>query len=248
MFSRQTVSALAQVLNALYPETVAGLVYKHLGIDRNHFKHGLRGTIELLEYGEGNELAALVREIVENRVPVGADAPTEYVFDERHTDLERWLLHDGWAVEDGALVRIGAAIEDVIEVRDAVLEELERTGIDADKEVAGLIEQSARALHGDPPDFNASGTNARIALETVVRRLADRQARVRGEQPPRDRWGDALRYLRMTGFLTQDEEETLAALYTFVSGAAHTPLSDEEWARVARAFMLSSCYYLLKKA
>lgn len=247
MFSRQTISALGQVLQALTIEAETGLVYKHFGAERDEFQPGLRGTVELLEYSDDDELLALVREAMANRDSVRADAPTKYVFDERHTDLERWLLHDGWTVEDGDLRRIGAAVEDAVEIRDALLEELEQSNLDLDREIAGRIEQSARDLHSDPPDFNGSGTNARIALETLIRRLAADQAQNRGDPAPRDRWGDALGYLRQAGFLNQAEEQAFATLYTFVSGAAHVPLSDEEWARLARTFMLSTCYFILKK-
>lgn len=247
MLSRQTLVALAQVLEALSTATRNGLLYKHFGVERNEFKPGLRGTTRMLEVMPDDDLLALLREAVSNSRSIRTDASPRYAFDEPFDDFVRWLLHDGWTVEQGELHRIGAAVEDVVEVRDRFLSELEASGLDAAPEIAELIERSGEDLRTAPPDFNGAGTNARIALETLVRRMAQELAQKSAAEPPRDRWGDALFYLRQSGLLNEDEEDSFAQLYTFVSDAAHVPLSDEEWARLARAFTLSTCYYLLRK-
>lgn len=247
MFGRQTLAALAQVLEALAYERQAGLVYKHFNIDRDGFERGLRGTIRLLERAQEENLMALVREVVQARATLRSTVTPRYSFDEPFRDFERWLLHDGWRVEDGEISRLGPAVEDVIEVRDRLYERLAESGLDEDGAIAELLDQSAEAFQDEVPDYNASGTNARVALETVVRRIAEGLAEWRGNDAPRDRWGPALRFLEIVGFLDGDEERAIASLYTFVSDAAHVPLSDEEWARLARAFSLSCCYYLLCK-
>jgi hypothetical protein len=81
----------------------------------------------------------------------------------------------------------------------------------------------------------------------LVRRLAVITAQDKGVPAPQDKWGHALAFLAKQGVLDAGEEAAFGALYTFVSNAAHVPLSDQEWARVARTFVLSSAYYLLKK-
>lgn len=247
MFGRRTLSALAQVLEALPVEHQEGLVYKHFGIDRRGLEPGLRGTIRLLEEVEEDDLMALVREVVETRGSLRTTVSPRYTFDEAFRDFERWLLHDGWRVEDGEVYRIGPAVEDVVEVRDRLYERLTESSLDEDGAIADRIDQSAEALHTEVPDFNASGTNARIALETFVRRVAGRLARERDEDGPTDRWGPALQYLEAVDFLDEDEEDAIASLYTFVSDAAHVPVSDEEWARLVRTLSLSTCYYLSSK-
>ena len=101
----------------------------------------------------------------------------------------------------------------------------------------------------EPPDYNDSTTKVRIALETTARRAATQRAAAGGAPYPADTWGNALAYLRNAGVLEVDEEQMLARVYTFISPGAHIPagVTDEEWARLARTFALSSCYFLLKK-
>lgn len=239
--------ALVQVLHAITDDARYTLGYKHIGAEPEHFGSGQQGTRHVLEAAGPDDIASLLRELLTGTGSVRAEAPTKYVFDQRLTDLERWLLHDGWSVVDGDLRRLGAEVEDVVEVRDALLELLESSALDEDGAIRERVEESAEDLFSEHPDYNGSGTNARVALETLVRRLAANIATKTGGEAPQDRWGDALAYLRSVEVFDKDEEAAFATLYTFVSDAAHVPLTDEEWARLARTFMLSSCYYLLKK-
>jgi hypothetical protein len=53
--------------------------------------------------------------------------------------------------------------------------------------------------------------------------------------------------LRTSSFLDTVEEEAFAALYTFISTAAHIPLSDREWARLARVYAFTTVSYLVSR-
>lgn len=247
MISRHALIAIVQLLDSLNSDAASLLVEKHFG-ERPDYRLGMRGSLEVLERGTSDEQFALLHELVRNQRSVRASAPSKYVFDERFDELARAVALDGLLIDEGQLLRMNPTGSDVAEIQDALLSRLAASPIDADGQIRRLIDQSARDFTSTPPDFNGSGTNARVALETMVRRLAADRAAKRHESTPQDRWGPALAYLRTSSFLDAAEEQAFAALYTFVSNAAHVPLSDEEWARLARVYSLTSVSYLAKKA
>ena len=123
------------------------------------------------------------------------------------------------------------------------------SGLDEDSAIEKAVEDSSKNFVAEPPDFNGSTTNVRIALETVARRAARTTAKKLGGGYPEDSWGKALQFLRSSGVIELSEEEILARVYSFISPGAHVPkgVTAEEWARLARTFGLSSAYFLLKK-
>ena len=139
--------------------------------------------------------------------------------------------------------------EEVTGIRDKLIEVLGDSGLDADGAIAGSIDGSARAFVAQPPDLNSSVTMVRIVLETIARRGAKALAAKRGAIPPEDSWGKALHFLRAQGAIELPEEEVLVRVYTFTSPGAHVPkgISEEEWARLARTFAVSSSYFLLRR-
>jgi len=137
--------------------------------------------------------------------------------------------------------------EEVIEVEDRLTRLLEESQLDPGAAIRRHLEQSSEQFRREPPDYNASGTHSRLALETCVRRAAAHLAEASGVEAPEDRWGSALSFLRTVGPLTQAEERAIAGFYTLISDAAHVPLDDEDWARLARVFSLSTMYYIIRK-
>jgi len=97
------------------------------------------------------------------------------------------------------------------------------------------------------PDYNGSLTNIRIALETLIREIAC----IKGFNPTGggNRWGTSLIHLRTVGFIDQNEEKTLASVFTFISNGAHIPLgfSHEEFVRLGRNICSSMCSFVIKK-
>ena len=248
-FGRETVGSIVQVLSSIERDFVDVLFHKHLGGGSSEFGVGLTGFLNALEYADEDVLAALVAELVRETSAIRAYAPTKYVFDGAWREFERWLLHDGWAIENGELVRLSPEAEEITGVRDSLIEELQASGLDSDGAIRKCLEDAASAFVADPPDFNDSTTKVRIALETMARRAASKLAQSGKGSYPNDSWGKALEFLRDVGVLDPGEEQIIARVYTFVSPGAHVPagVTEEEWARLARTFVLASCYFLLKK-
>jgi len=191
----------------------------------------------------------LVTELMCASSAIRASAPTRYVFDGHWRELQRWLLHDGWILENHMLVRLAPGAEEATGVRDALIQELGSSGLDADGAIRRCIEDAAQAFVREPPEFNASTTNVRIALETVARSAARFRSANGGGVYQNDSWGVALAFLRQAGVLDLDEEQVIARVYTFISPGAHVPtgITEEEWARLARTFGLGATYFILKK-
>jgi hypothetical protein len=249
-FGRQTIASVAQLLAALRSGAAEVLLYKHLGTHRNDLiPPGAGGILDALRYAQSDEVKSLVGELVRENDAIRADASEEYIFNGRWRELERWLLHDGWGIENKQLVRLVPDVEESTGIRDKLLEELEATGLDGDRAIRNCIEDASKSFIVEPPNYNDSITKVRIALETFARRAARNLAQTRSIPYPQDSWGRALQFLKTANVLEAEEEEILTRVYTFISPGAHVPagVTDEEWARLARTFALSSCYFLLKK-
>lgn len=251
-FSHHSRGALARAFGTLDRGAVDSLVYTHTGSTVEEFRQS-RATyfVDQDEYLfvaihlTDAEFTLIAADLVSaTNTTIRVHAPVKHVFDTAVNQLERWLLHDGWAIEDNHLVRVAPAAEITTGVRDRLLEELGSSGLDPDGSIADALEHSSRAFASAPPDYNAAITHGRIALETLARTAARR----RGSTT--DTWGAALAFLRDVSILDTDEEQILARIYTFISPGAHVTrgVSHEEWATLARAFGLSATYFLLRKA
>ena len=106
-----------------------------------------------------------------------------------------------------------------------------------------MIERSAQDFRKTPPEYNGCLTNARVALESLVKSIAI----ARGCSADVS-WGQALSYLRTSGFISESEEKAIAGVYGFVSQGAHRPmaLSEQEMARLGRNLAISMCYFIIK--
>jgi hypothetical protein len=247
--SRQSLSSVAEVLGALSSDSAGLLLYKHLGIHLVNVEPGALGRLRALEAADPDDVWNLVSELARESAAIRASAPTKYVFDGCWREVQRWLLHDGWKVESGELARLAPGAEEATGIRDALIDTLASSSFDGDEDIRASIRKAANAFIQEPPDYNASITHVRIALETTARRAATARARAGGAPYPSDSWGSALAYLRTEGILESSEEEILARVYTFISPGAHVPkgITQEEWARLARTFGLGACFFILKR-
>ncbi len=247
IFSHQTRGAIAQVLSTISTEGARTFLYKHLGISERY------SFMLILAEAPPDALRAMLSELLANNKALRSAAPVKHVFDSSIEDLERWALHDGWIVEEGTLVRVTPATEEATGIRDKFLQDIATSGLDDDSAIKTAAENSSKDFVAQPPDFNGSTTNVRIALETVARRAAMViEARNSGGVYPeylQYTWGKALLFLRTTGVIEPQDEEILTRVYTFISPGAHVPkgITEEEWARLARTFGLSSAYFFLRK-
>jgi hypothetical protein len=196
-----------------------------------------------------DQMAGLLVELLSNSTAIREDAPTKYVYDARLADLRGHLRADGFEVLEDALVRLVPAAEPVAQIRDELDATLPSSDLDGDGAVRQLLRDSHLSCSRTPPDFNAGTTQARIALETLVRRSAAMVAARRGKPAPADTWGAALFFLRSEAVIEQPEEEALAKVYTLISPGAHVPkgLTTEQWALLARTFAVSGAYFVVRQ-
>jgi len=244
IFSHQTRGAIVQVLSAISTEGAATFLYKHLGIEER-----VRTFLPEVASATPEKLRNMLTELLARNKILYSQAPVKHVFVSGVEELERWALHDGWIVENEALVRVTPAAEEATGIRDIFLQNIQKSGLDYDSAIRNSVENSSKDFVSVPPDFNGSTTKVRIALETVARRAAIAIAKKKGQDYTQDSWGKALQLLRSAGVIEIQEEEILARVYTFISPGAHVPkgITEEEWARLARTFGLSSAYFLLQK-
>lgn len=243
-FGREVLAALAQLLASLNSDAALVLIEKHAGARPQGSDQRL--LLSGLERADRDALRRILVEALSRSAR--ADAPTKYVYDERASDLRRWLFHDGWLVEERQLTAVAAAVEETTELRDYLLEHLHTSGLDPSGEIRRYLEESAADFRRDPPDLVGSTMKVRVAMETVARQGARRVASRASAAPPNDTWGAALGFLRKQEVITLGAEQAMAASYTLISPGGHVPkgLEDVEWARLARTHALSNAYFLLR--
>jgi hypothetical protein len=117
------------------------------------------------------------------------------------------------------------------------------------QDVVQKLDDSARAFLGPRPNYNACLNDARIAIQSLASQIArDRVATHPGTFDV-TKWGSTIEYLRVSGFLTIEEERGLAGVFGFVSPGSHRPLglSDQEMARLGRSLVSGMCWFLIKR-
>jgi hypothetical protein len=246
-FSKRTLAALCQLLDSLSQDSAYVLLQK-AGVGRPQYS-GQESILWELERANESAVRDLLTDIAVRTRAVRADAGTKYVFEDRLEELWRCLRLDGWELVSGKLIREHPSSPDLVETRDALHDELTASTRDTDGEIRRCLEQSAIAFSNIPPDYNASSTHVRIALETTGRRIAHRIAARRKLPPPQDSWGRAIAFLREQDVISEHDEAALTASYTATSPGAHVPkgLSAREWARMVRALDQAWLYYLVKR-
>lgn len=198
----------------------------------------------IIEQADNNKISELIREIISTYLSL---KNRDYLnfndscggFDQRFEDLERCLLLDGYKIDRGELIQIEPNIEGVIAFEDELTNQLRSSNLLSKKEIISCIENSAN--HFKRNNFNDCLAQARLALETLVRKIASEEF---GEE--RD-WQGARSVLKSHNFLNEKEEWLIKNTYGFISEACHQPLNDEEYARFGRNLAMSMCYYLIKK-
>ena len=132
---------------------------------------------------------------------------------------------------------------------DDLTRELRDCDLDGMEEVIGVLSSSTDAFLKVPPDYNACLTDVRVALQTVAKSISIARRSTDGGSFDETKWGQVLSFLRKSTFLTQNEEEGISGVFTFVSTGAHTPLglSEQEMARLGRGLTIGMIYFLVKR-
>jgi len=248
MLSWRTKISLGQFLGLQSIQTVNTLLLK------NGFTVPASGLssyeVELvLLSASGEQLSSLFDEILRTQGTLRYEVSPRYRFDERFDDLQKCLLLDGFKIEERSLVAIEPTIDGAISPEDDLALELKKSGLPDQEEIVRLLNNSAEAFRKASPDYNACLSNARVALQTLATKVAQHWRSTHPGSFDESKWGQVLAYLRTSGLITEQEEEVLSGVFTFVSPGAHTPvgLDEGEMTRLGRSLTTSMCYFLVKR-
>jgi hypothetical protein len=204
---------------------------------------------ESVKAASQDQLHALLNEIVQTKNDLRTRLQPRYRHDERFDDLERCLFLDGYSITNGKLIPQDPAILDAPPVEDDLVRALQNCGLTDADAIVRKLNVSTESFRRAEPNFNASLTDARIALQTLAASIAKTRQMSHPGNFDEASWGSVLAYLRSSEFVTEDQEKGLAGVFRFVSPGAHLPLglSEMEMTRLGRSFVLGMCWFLVKR-
>ena len=141
---------------------------------------------------------------------------------------------------------IDPATDDTVSGEDLV-RELQQSGLPDAEDIVRVLEYSTNHFHDG--DFNGCLNNARVALETLAKSIAlalARHSNHAGNFNPA-KWGEVIAWLRKSAFITEEQECGIAGLFRFLSPGSHTPIGEEEFARLGHSLSILICYFLVKR-
>jgi hypothetical protein len=210
----------------------------------------LQSLVDLLLSLEEHELMQLLVEIVATQGNLRIAVSPKYVFEERLHDLTQCLRLDGYILEGKKILPADPSIGDAAPMEDDLMASLKMSKLPGAGEIERLISASAEAFRALPPNYNASLSNARVALETLACSIAGAILAQKPEIGTYDpsKWGTIIAFLRAAEEITVEEEKGLAGVYGFLSPGAHRPvgISEDQMARLGRSFALNMCWFLVK--
>ena len=244
--TKRSKLSLAQLLGVLDKETVYILFDKYdLDSDNSESVIAIGGE---LKSASERQLSGLIEEVVRTGSKLKSEVKPKYKYNEPFDEFRKSLFLDGYIIEsDGEIKSVDPDFEGKKPVEDELINEIERSGLDKNKDIESCVFASASDFIKAQPDFNGSLTNIRICLESLVRYIAINKGF--STERTGNTWGPSLGYLKNMSFFTEKEEKTLASVFTFVSDGAHVPLgfSEEEFVRLGRNLCASMCYFVVKK-
>jgi hypothetical protein len=247
VITSRTKLSLCQLLDLIFDSKLSVLLKKHnIFIESNFID--LREIESFLFEASKESIGSLIHEIFSTKGYLKKQVTTVYVFEERWKDFEKCLMLDGYKIEQSNVVRIEPLIESSEPIEDDLTKELQKTSLPSSDKIISLIKSSSEEFKKPIPDYyNGCLTSTRVALETLVKEIAVQKNFVL-ENDDKKVWGNSLRHLKATEFITENEEKAIASFYTFISKGAHRPLgfTDEEFVRFGINLAISACYFLVK--
>ena len=246
MISERSKLSLCQFL-FLQPRPHLSVLLRKHGIDEDI--RVLDRLVATVEEAQPSQLHSLLSEIIRTQGALLNQAPTRYEYRERWRDLELCLLLDGYKIERGQLVAIDPTIEGTEPLDDDLTALLRESDLPEADSVIGMLGSSTDAFRKEPPDVNACLSEARVALETTAKAIANERRLHYPGSYGESKWGSVLNYLHTSGFITTEEEKGLAGVYRFVSPGAHRPIEPDEveMARLGRSLSIGMTYFLVKR-
>jgi hypothetical protein len=250
MISKRSKSSLCLYLTLHTPTDVRLLFERYEIVMDNLLEQGMDFTPYVTESlrtsvftATSEQLSSLLEGFVRTQGDLRNRISPRSRHDERWEDLFRCLELDGYRIEGHNLVTIEPEIEGSSTREDDLTLELNNSELQDTSNILVLLERSAQDFRKTLPDYNGCLTNARVALESLIKSIAV----ARGSSVDVS-WGRALSDLRTSGLISENEEKAIAGVYGFVSQGAHRPLafSEQEMARLGRSLVVSFCYFIIK--
>jgi len=245
---------LCELLTAVPGASLVALLAKHgvgnslLGQLDPHDQR-LREPLSLVKMlpRDGTPVSGLASELLRRKNDFRQQTSPRYVFDQRWAEVEQSIFLDGYRPSDKGWVPIDPEIAGLEPLEDDLIAELRASGLGDATEVINAINGSANQFTQAEPDHTASMTAIRIALDTLLRAIANER-----DYTGQQKWGHILGFLsgKQTSFVTKREEEGLSGVYSFISEGSHRWLDsvwDREMTRLGRNFALGMCYFLVKQ-
>jgi hypothetical protein len=256
--SQRSKLSLCQFLRLFDRDDVVLLLKKH-GLSTEGLEQGRRSSSVAAAVkgavlsGSTSQLGDLIQELVRTRDSMRTSVSPRYCFDERWNDLRLCLELDSYALardEYGRALDHFVPIEPMIEgaepVEDDLVKELQLSGLPESEAILRVLDDSANAFRR--ADHNGCLNNARVALQALAKSIGRARLAAYPGHFDDKKWGQTIAYLRSSSFITQQQEEGLTGVFSFVSPGSHTPMgfSEQEFARLGRTLAVSCCYFLAK--
>lgn len=243
--SRRTKFSLSQLLAVVEKPTVY-VLFEKFGLEPQ-LVSSPAGISDQITSSSEEVLSDLLIELIHTNRTLRNETSPKYKFDDQYSILKKSLLLDGYKIEEQAIYALDPNFQGHEPVEDALLKELDNSTLQNTDGIKQSVKKSAEYFVKAQPDYNGSLTNIRIALETLIREVAFAQGFTTSRSG--NTWGPSLAYLKGNYFITQQEEQALSSVFTFISNGAHVPLgfSHEEFVRLGRNLCSSMCYFVVKK-
>ena len=199
MISNRTRSSLCLYLSLHNPADVRMFLDRYGIAMENLLIQGMTFTpyvTDALRYSIFSATSEQLLDLLEGFVKTSGDLRSRISPRNRHDeiweDLFRCLLLDGYRVEGGKLILLDTSIDGVEPLEDDLTAELNRSGLESVTELLRIIDKSAEDFRKIPLDYNGCLTNARIALETLVKVIAKARDIVKFNSLDEIKWGSVL--------------------------------------------------------
>lgn len=255
--SHRSKISLIQLLLAIEKDDLILLFEKYFNAFATYLPNfpTLHEVREAIMQAKDEQIEGICEELVRTHDGLSKKVVPRYAFYGRWEDLKRCLSLDNLLVKDAHMIseRKIAPIEPAIceqsVIEDDLTTEIRKTGFDNVEAILKTLNSSAEGFLRNPPNYNGCLANARVALQEIAKTIALSRKATHPGNFNETKWGGILVYLRSSGFITKEEEEGLTGVFTFVSPGAHRPIgmSEEEFTRLGRIFILGMCYFLIRE-
>jgi hypothetical protein len=258
MLSKRSITSLCQFIGIQDVGTINVLLKKH---NLLHYWNSIESIVHPLDSGnvthflqsslldvEEKNLHDLLAELIKTRGALRSQISPKYLFDERLKDLEHCLQLDGYLIEGNEIKTVQPVIGESSTIEDDLTATIDHSNLPRKQAIIDLIKNSAQAFTLTPQSYNDCMSNARIALETLVKDITEVRHFIPNNHSGEYKWGHCLQWLRQASFISVKQEEGLSGVYTFISHGLHNPigLDEAEVARLGRTLSLNMCYFLIK--